>query len=182
MTSLHSVSDEHLIEQFVHGDLLAFESLYHRHVKVVYKRVHYTVPEVDVEDVVQEVFLAVLSALPKFRGEAQFTTWLRKLTKNKVAEYYRRRTRKKETLQVDLVQAEEQSDLNQASFMEDRFCIQHALINLSEPYHEVILLRFSEDMSFNQIAVHFKKKPEAVKSLYRRAMSALKAKVDVKNE
>lgn len=182
MTSLNSVSDEHLIEQFVQGDLLAFESLYHRHVKVVYSRVRYTVPESDVEDVTQEVFVAAFGSLQNFRGEAQFTTWLRKLTRNKVAEYYRRRSRKKETMQVDLVQAENQSDLNSARSMEERISIQSALIALPDPYREVILLRFAEDMPFNEIAAYFNKKPEAVKSLYRRAMTAFIAKLDAKDE
>ena len=106
MTSLHNVSDEHLIRQFVQGDLLAFDLLYYRHVKTVYNRVRFVVPESDVEDVTQEVFLAAVSSLPTFRGEAQFSTWLRSLTNHKVAEYYRRRSRKKETMQVDFEYAE----------------------------------------------------------------------------
>ena len=86
-----NTNDEYLIEQFVQGDPKAFDSLYDRYVKVVYKRVRYVVPEMDVEDVTQEVFLAMLSSLSSFRGEAQFSTWLRTLTNNKVAEYYRKK-------------------------------------------------------------------------------------------
>src|SRR3990170_4224317 len=120
MTSLPNVSDEHLIQQFVQGDLIAFDSLYIRHVKTVYSRVRYTVPETDVEDVTQDVFCAAFRSLPTFRGEALFTTWLRTLTNHKVAEYYRRRSRKKETIQVDLIQAEEHSDQSNTSSLEDR--------------------------------------------------------------
>jgi RNA polymerase sigma-70 factor (ECF subfamily) len=173
MTSLPNVSDESLIQQFVQGDLEAFESLYCRHVKAVYNRVRFVIPETDVEDVVQEVFLATLSSLRKFRGEAQFTTWLRTLTNHKVAEYYRRRSRKKETMQVDLVQAENQGDDHNAISIEDIIALQNALMRLRDLYREIILLRFAEEMPFNEIAVYMKKKPEAVKSLYRRAMSAL---------
>jgi RNA polymerase sigma-70 factor (ECF subfamily) len=132
--------------------------------------------------VAQEVFLATLNSLRKFRGEAQFTTWLRTLTNHKVAEYYRRRSRKKETMQVDLAHAENFSDHNNANSIEDRIALRYALIALPEPYREVILLRFAEDMPFNEIATCMKKNPEAVKSLYRRAMSALEAKMDVKDE
>jgi len=77
MTSLPNVSDETLIQQFVQGDLVAFDSLYNRHIKAVYNRVRYTVPATDVEDVTQEVFIAAFGSLSKFRGEAQFGTWLR---------------------------------------------------------------------------------------------------------
>jgi len=182
MTSLPNVSDEHLIQQFVQGDLLAFDSLYNRHVKTVYKRVRYVIPETDIEDVTQDVFLAVLCSLPTFRGEAQFTTWLRTLTNHKVAEYYRRRSRKKETMQVDLIQAEEHSDQSNTSSLEDRIILQNVLNSLPKQYCEVILLRFAEGLPFNEIANQLKKNPEATKSLFRRAISALREKIEVKDE
>jgi RNA polymerase sigma-70 factor (ECF subfamily) len=182
MTSLPNVSDEHLIQQFVQGDLIAFDSLYDRHVKAVFNRVRYTIPQTDVEDVTQDVFCAALRSLPKFRGEAQFTTWLRTLTNHKVAEYYRRRSRKKETMQVDLEHAEKQSDHSNASSLEDLITLQNALNSLPNLYREVILLRFAEEMPFNEIADCLNKKPEAVKSLYRRAMAALHVTMDIKDE
>lgn len=182
MTSLPSVSDESLIQQVVQGDLQAFDSLYHRYVKVVYNRVSYVVPETDVEDVAQEIFLAVFRSLPTYRGEARFSTWLRTLTNNKVAEYYRKRSRKKETMQVDLLHAERSSDQSNAKSLEDRIALYSALSQLSYQHREVIMLRFAEGMQFNEIAKQFKKKLEATKSLYRRALSALKDQMDVTDD
>jgi len=182
MTSLPNVSDEYLIHQFVQGDLLAFDSLYNRHLKMVDKRVRFVVPEMDVEDVTQEVFLAVLRSLPTFRGEAQFSTWLRTLIHNKVAEYYRKRSRKKETMQVDLVYAEQTSDHSSARSMEDRMALYSALDQLPRQYREVILLRFAEGMQFNEIAKKMKKNPEATKSLFRRALSAFRKKMEGKDD
>lgn len=182
MTSQSNNSDEHLIQQFVQGDLQAFDSLYNRYIKAVYKRVRYVVPETDVEDVTQEVFIAALKSLPSFRGEAQFSTWLRTLTNNKVAEYYRKRSRKKETMQVDLEHAEKRGDRVHASKLEDRIALQNAVNNLPDQYREVIILRFAEGMQFNDIASLLKQNPEATKSLFRRAMSALRKKLDVKDD
>lgn len=182
MTSLPNVSDEYLIQQFVRGDLEAFDALYNRHIKVVHNRVRYVIPETDVEDVIQEVFLAVLSSLPRFRGEAQFSTWLRTLVSNKVAEYYRKRSRKKETMQVDLIYAERSSDHINTRFLEDRIALYSVLKQLPNHYREVIILRFAEGMQFNEIAKHIKKKPEATKSLFRRALSAFREKMEVNDE
>jgi len=182
MTSYSDISDEHLIQQFVQGDLQAFDSLYHRHVRSVYNRVRYTVPETDVEDVTQEVFVAALGSLASFRGEAQFSTWLRTLTNRKVAEYYRRRSRKKEKMQVDLVHAERRGDHSSISAMEDRIALRRALGKLPEQYREVILLRFAEGLQFNEIAEFLKQNPEATKSLFRRAMSALRKTLDVRDD
>ena len=182
MTSYSEISDEHLIRQFVQGDLQAFDSLYQRHIRSVYNRVRYTVPEADVEDVTQEVFIAALRSLPTFRGEAQFSTWLRTLTNHKVAEYYRRQSRKKETMQVDLEHAERRGDHSNASTLEDCIVLRKALNKIPEQYREVILLRFAEGMQFNEIAEFLKQNPEATKSLFRRAMAALRDKLDVKND
>ena len=182
MTSYSNINDEHLIQQFIQGDLRAFDSLYNRHVKTVYKRVRYVIPETDVEDVTQEVFIAALRSLPSFRGNAQFSTWLRTLTNHKVAEYYRKRSRKKELMQVDLVHAEQRGDRSSASTVEDRITLQRALRKLPEQYREVILLRFAEGMQFNEIAELLGQNPEATKSLFRRAMAALRKKLDVKDD
>lgn len=182
MTSYSEISDDRLIQQFIQGDLQAFDSLYNRHIKTVYKRVRYVIPETDVEDVTQEVFIAALRSLPSFRGKAQFSTWLRTLTNHKVAEYYRKRSRKKEAVQVDLVHAERRGDHSSASAIEDRITLRRALQKLSEQYREVILLRFADGMQFNEIAELLNQNPEATKSLFRRAMSALRNTLDVKDD
>jgi RNA polymerase sigma-70 factor, ECF subfamily len=47
-------------------------------------------PDLDVDDVVQEVFVAVHHQLAKFRGESQVSTWLYRITANQVGERRRR--------------------------------------------------------------------------------------------
>jgi RNA polymerase sigma-70 factor, ECF subfamily len=178
MTSLPNVSDEHLVQQFVQGDLLAFDSLYNRHVRTVYGRVRYAVPAMDVEDVVQDIFLAVIGSLANFRGEAQFNTWLNALINHKVIEYYRKCSRKKETMQVDLIEAEECSDQSSMSSLEDLIVLQNALNNLPDQYREVILLRFAVGLQFNDIALCLNKSLESTKSFFRRAMVALKENIE----
>ena len=89
-------SDEILIQHFKAGRVEAFDLLYYRHLPNVYKRVRYVVPENDVEDVTQEIFIAALKSITSFRGDSKFGTWLRTLTNHKVAEFYRKRTRKQE--------------------------------------------------------------------------------------
>ena len=184
MTTVSNISDEHLIQQFVQGDLQAFDILYNRYVKSVYTRVRYGIPEMDVEDVTQNIFLAVIRSLPSFRGEAQFSTWLHRLTKNKIAEYYRKRSRKKETMLVGLEHAEKKVGKNNTKFVENNVLLQRALNNLHKDYREVILLRFVDDLRFNEIANHLNKNVEATKSLFRRAMSALRNELEqeIENE
>jgi RNA polymerase sigma-70 factor, ECF subfamily len=178
MTAQPAASDELLIRQFKDGNPSAFNELYQRHVPSVHRRVRFVVPETDVEDVTQEVFLAALKSLPSFRGEAQFGTWLRTLTNHKVAEYYRKRNRKQEAPQVPLFDALGQSDENAAKLMEERIALRRALHQISDQHREVILLRFAEGMPFIEIARLTGQNLEATKSLFRRAIASLRNRLD----
>ncbi len=177
-TPIQDTSDEILIKQFKDGSREAFDTLYQRHLPNVYKRVRYVIPESDVEDVTQEIFIAVLRSLSNFRGEAQFGTWLRTLTNHKVAEFYRRRTRKQEPLLASLSEASGKMTGSTAKALEERIYIQSALQKLPENYREIILLRFAEEMQFNEIADYTHQNLEATKSLFRRAISALRSYLD----
>lgn len=178
MTVQSAESDELLVRQFKDGKSNAFDELYQRHLANVFKRVSYMIPETDVEDVTQEVFIAAFKSLSQFRGEAQFGTWLRTLTNHKIAEYYRKHNRKQEAPQVPLTDALGQTDGNRASVLEERIALRRALHQMSEQYQEVILLRFAEGLQFHEIAELHGQNLEATKSLYRRAMSALRNHLD----
>jgi len=176
--SLQNISDEALVQQFKDGNKEAFDTLYHRHLPNVYKRVRYIVPESEIEDVTQDIFIATLKSLPSFRGDSQFGTWLRTLTNHKIAEFYRKRTRKQEPLLAPLSEASGRTEGSTTKLMEERIFIQRALQKLPENYREIILLRFAEDMQFNEIAGLMNQNLEATKSLFRRAISALRNHLD----
>ena len=171
-------SDEILIQQYKAGSQDAFDVLYQRHLPGDYKRVRCEIPENDVEDVTQDVFIAAIKSLSSFRGDSQFRTWLRTLTNHKVAEFYRKRTRKQEPLLAPLSEASGRMEGATSQVLEERIFIQNALKKLPENYREIILLRFAEDMQFNEIAELTHQNLEASKSLFRRAIAALRNHLD----
>ncbi len=178
MTQPLQANDDILIQQFKNGQVDAFNTLYERYLPNVYKRVRYIIPQQDVEDVTQDVFIAAFKSLASFRGESQFSTWLRTLTNHKVAEYYRRRNRKKEINPVSLHEAMGVGDGRSAGLLEEQISIKNALQDLPENYREVLILRFAEDMQFNEIAKVMGQNMEAVKSLFRRALAALRNQLE----
>jgi RNA polymerase sigma-70 factor (ECF subfamily) len=178
MLSRSVVSDEHLIQRFKQGDLEAFNSLYERYLPRVHNRVRYVVPETDIEDVTQEVFIAVLKSLGSFRGESLFSTWLRTLTNYKVAEYYRKRNRKQDPQEAPIAEAEALPDEGNGISMEERITLRKGLVSLPEKYREIILMRFSEGMQFEEIANSTGTNLEATKSLFRRAVVALRKNLE----
>ena len=173
-----AVSDEHLIQRFKQGDLDSFGSLYERHLPTVFNRVRYVIPEADVEDVTQEVFIAAMKSLNAFRGESLFSTWLRALTNFKVAEYYRRKNRKQVPREAPIIEAEMLPDESADLHPEDRIALRKSLASLPEKYQDVILLRFADGMQFDEIAKTMHSNLETTKSLFRRAVAALRKKLE----
>ena len=176
------LSDERLIQRFKEGDLDSFAPLYERHLPAVYKRVRYVVPEADVEDVTQEIFIAAMQSLGAFRGESLFSTWLRTLTNYKVAEYYRKQNRKRIPRETPIVEAETLPDESANLPFEDRIVLRKALVSLPEKYREVIILRFSEGMQFDEIANSMNANLETTKSLFRRAIAALRKNLESQHD
>jgi RNA polymerase sigma-70 factor (ECF subfamily) len=177
----NSLSDEELVNLAKQGDLDAFTSLYRRYFRVVYKRVSYLIPEVDVEDVTQEIFIALLRSIKSFEARALFRTWFRTLTTRQIAEYYRNKSRKVSNSSLNLDEIEGFPDHHSRESMESQILVRKALNEIPEQYREIILMRFVENFSFNEIASLLNRHPEGTKSLFRRAISALTQKLEEKD-
>ena len=65
---------------------------------------------------------------------------------------------------------------------DERISMRRALKQLPLDYQEVILLRFAEGLKFKEVADALDKNPEAVKSLFRRAIAALKTILETDND
>jgi RNA polymerase sigma-70 factor (ECF subfamily) len=173
-------SDEELVRMAKKGSLEAFAILYERYLSSVYKRVICLVPEADVEDVTQEVFISLMKSLASFRGDAKLSTWLRTLTDRRIADYHRRRSRAAAEQPTDFSDTGAQIPAVKAPSVtvDDRVMLREAIRALPEHYREVILLRFAEGLMFEEIARVRGQSLEATKSLFRRAIAALREQVE----
>lgn len=95
-----------------------------------------------------------------------------------MAEFYRKRNRKQEVQLAPLSEASGCTEGHTSKMMEERIILRKALEQLSTSYREVLILRFAEDLQFNQIAEVTGQSLDATKSLFRRAVAALKNKLD----
>ena len=85
-------TDYELAQAASAGDMAAFETLYDRHSRRVYSLcLRMTGNTSEAEDLSQEVFIQLFRKAGSFRGDAQFTTWLHRLTVNQVLMHFRRR-------------------------------------------------------------------------------------------
>lgn len=181
-----ALSDEELARQAQAGAQDAFIHLYERFFPVVYAWARFKVPEADVEDVTQEIFIAVLKSLGSFKSQSKVSTWLRTITNHKIADYYRARKLKQPVDLDDYDELDAQQLLhpikNTDCDQDDFETIRQALCQLPVNYQDIILQRFIYDMPFNEIARQNGQTLEATKSLFRRAMAALSMKMGKNNE
>ncbi len=76
-------ADAPLIERFKQGDMRAFEMLVVKYQRRIERLIGRMVRDVDlVPDIAQETFIRAYRALPKFRGESKFYTWLYRIAVN----------------------------------------------------------------------------------------------------
>ncbi len=162
------------------GDKQAFFALYNRYLNKVYNRVKSKIPAQEAEDVTQDVFFAVSRSLKSYKQEARFNTWLYTIVNRQIADFYRRRGRQSNPVEVevDLENGERVPSSFDSGDIDQRLLIQRALDSLPDHYQEVILMRFADGLTFNEIAQERDQSLEAIKSLYRRAIQAARTAMD----
>jgi RNA polymerase sigma factor (sigma-70 family) len=170
-----SPTDEMLAKMAQAGDRAAFETLCDRYLSCVYNRLRALLPPHAVEDVTQEVFVAILRGIERYRGQALFRTWVASITRHKAADYYRKRNRQPETVAFDGVMA----DPAEPDTWKEHALMRIALRRLPAHYQEILLLRFAEGMPFAQIAGALGISLEASKSRYRRAIAAIAQEIGI---
>jgi RNA polymerase sigma-70 factor (ECF subfamily) len=136
-----------------------FDPLYLEYAGVVARWVrHLAGPHLDVEDLVQEIFLVVRRRLPEFRGDAKLATWLYRITE-RVVRTARRQDRlrrfwprlRRHEVETVLGRARltpvEELERRQSSEM-----VYRILDRLPEKYRTVLILFEREEMSGEDIA------------------------------
>ncbi len=163
------------------GDESAFEALVGLHEKKVYNLALRMCgsPE-DARDVAQEAFLSAWRGLPRFRGEAGFSTWLYRLTQNAAIDHLRRTRRQQgersledEILGLDAADPTP-SPQEQTEGAELRRAVLASLEQLSEEHRQVLVLREVQEMRYEEIAGELGLDLGTVKSRISRARSALR--------
>ncbi len=143
--------DDSLILAARDGDRAAFGRLYDRYASMVHGILLARVPPREVDDLVQEVFLAALRQLHALRDVTRFGAWLGTITRNRANDYFRRAIPvEKVTEPVDENQAESRS--NEQAAEQEAAMILEIVRALPEPYREPLILRLVEGMTGPEIA------------------------------
>ena len=134
----------------------------------------------DADDVVQEIFLKAYVSLPKFRGNARFSTWLYRIAVNHCRDYLKRGapwpTPLDEERLADAPAAEDPEDAGRRDEARRKRAgeeLQKLLSRLPEKHRRILVMRELEGMTYEEIGDVLRIRPGTVRSRLNRARAGL---------
>ena len=152
-------TEHSLIQRARKGDQEAFAALVTEHQRYVYNlALRVLQNEEEALDIAQETFVRAWTALPNFRGQSQFRTWLYRITTNLCYNRLPGLRRSLNDLGDDVVYEIPETDIafdNPARGFESRELrsyLHRAMDDLDENYRLLISLRYQSELSYEEIA------------------------------
>jgi RNA polymerase sigma-70 factor (ECF subfamily) len=166
----HALEDARLVRAARTGDEEAFGLLYERYARVVHGLLLARVPRIDVDDLVQEVFLTAWDRLNSLRDPAAFGGWLAMIVRNRAIDFHRR--------------ASEHVDLPEHLTAQDSTCartealaVLRVVRTLPDAYRETLVLRLVEGLTGPEIAQRTGLTAASVRVNLHRGMKLLREKL-----
>ena len=155
------LADYELVQTAVAGREASFEELVRRYQRPIAAYVYRMVGDYDAAlDLTQEVFIKVYNSLARYRSEYKFSTWIYKIAHNAAIDHLRRYAvreqaltngfdveRREVSIESRRLTPEQESERN-----ERRSEIELVVQMLPAAYRELIVLRHSQDLSYDEIA------------------------------
>lgn len=161
LASWNAVADGELVQSALAGRESGFEELVRRYQRPIAAYVYRMVGDYDSAlDLTQEVFIKVYNSLGRYRSEYKFSTWIYKIAHNAAIDHLRRHTAREQSLsnsdvpeRQEIVLESRRLTPEQESERNERCSeIETVVQLLPHAYRELIVLRHSHDLSYDEIA------------------------------
>lgn len=160
-----------LVRAVLDGERERFARLYEMYAPMVHGILLARVPRIEVEDLVQDIFLHALRKLHTLRDAAAFGPWIAMIARNRAMDFYRS---SRETVEVTEQMAVDKPPNRTATEILD-------LIRcLPEAYRETLVLRFVEGMTGPEIASRTGLTPASVRVNLHRGMKLLRERMGIR--
>jgi RNA polymerase sigma-70 factor, ECF subfamily len=188
---MSSSAEAELISRCRRGHAEAWDQLFDQHYAAAGRFLFQLSPDLtreDVEEICQEVFLAVIRNLNSFQGQCQVQTWIFRIAVNKARDFLERQHAAKRgggqtILSLQAAGAEHglridppsQAPGPDAQLMsaERMALVRCALERLGDPCREIIELRYFGDLSYEEIAQALRLNPKTVSSRLSKCLDRL---------
>jgi len=161
LNNLSAALDCDLVTRAVAGREDGFEELVRRYQRPIAAYVYRMTGDYEAAlDLTQEVFIKVYNSLARYRPEFKFSTWIYKIAHNSAVDHLRRVGTREQSLIAEFEDGERElpiessrlSPEQESERAERREEIEYVVRALPAAYRELILLRHSHDMSYDEIA------------------------------
>lgn len=169
-TALRQTALAQLVERIAGGDAEAFGEFYKMYAPMVHGIILARVRRDEVDDIVQEVFLAAYKNLHSLRDKSAVGAWLAMIARHRAADFYKRE-RPTEELPEDLRDKEDCKTQARE--------ILKAVRSLPDTYRETLVLRLVEGMTGPEIAERTGMTHDSVRVNLHRGMKMLKEKLGI---
>jgi len=177
-------TNEELVTLYLEGNEEVFSELTHRTLPGVYSfALRFIGNESDAQDIAQETFVKAWKHLSSYKpGTSKFTTWLMRIAHNTAIDYMR----KKKSISFSSFEVEGKNVLEETIpdsavlaeealiHIEDTKVLQDAIAKLPSTQREVLLLHYTNHMTFEEIGQLLHESMNTVKSRHYRALIALR--------
>jgi len=156
-----ALADYELVQTAVAGREASFEELVRRYQRPIAAYVYRMVGDYDSAlDLTQEVFIKVYNSLNRYRSEFKFSTWIYKIAHNAAIDHLRRHAVREQTLSGSVdgerrevtIESKRLTPEQESERKERRMEIESVVQLLQPAYRELIVLRHSHDLSYDEIA------------------------------
>ena len=158
------------------------ERLFNEIVKEYSERVYWHVRRFvnnheDADDLVQEIFLKIWTALPSFRGDAQLFTWVYRIATNETLNWLRRE-KVRSALRFTTIDAEMERRIDSDPFFDgdaaDR-ALSKAVAKLPEKQRQVFVMRYYDELPYEEMSTILGTSVGALKASYHIAQEKVRA-------
>ncbi len=184
MQQAKNSNDAELMAEYLSGDEEALNMVISNNLSLVYSAVYFMIGnQGDAEDVTQETFLKLWKNAGKYKKEKSFRAWLLTIARNTARDFLRKRKNfvfsdfeKEDGSNLFVENLSDQEPLPDEIFWreENKKIMEEALTKLSFAEREVVVLRYTSNMTFEEIGEIVGRPLDTVKSQHRRALIQIK--------
>ena len=176
------MSDKEIMDLYRSGDReKAFEALVDSYSERLYWLVrHFLCSHEDTDDLLQEIFVKIWTSLPSFRGDSRLYTWLYRIATNESLNFLHKQ-KVRSALKFESLTAELEDKIEEDPFFNGdstQRLIAKAVLKLPDKQKTVFMMRYYEELSYEEISEITGTSAGAIKASYHFACEKIKAEVE----